>query len=185
MQPKLIPFLNNIKITKIATSYVHAITLTNNGKVYSWGENGDGQLGLCNRNNVNSPHLVTVLSEKFIKDIHVGGYHVYFSTDSDEYYCCGWNKHGQLGLGHYEIVDRPTLFSFFGDKKIKLFLGRDFTFALTEEGTVYGWGSNASKQLIVDHVECTHLPILIQFFTNKKVIKLAPGKGYCMALLDL
>ena len=44
-------------------------------KVYSWGQNADGQLGLGHNKKVSIPTNIKELNEEKIKRIFVGGYH--------------------------------------------------------------------------------------------------------------
>ena len=79
---------------------------------------------------------------------------MFLSTEDGEIYVCGWNKNGQLGLSSQE-VDYPTFCQVpsLPRKITKVSCGWNHTMALTENGTVYVWGSNAFGQLGVPEVQ--------------------------------
>ena len=60
--PLVVEKLSSLKVTMVASSYVHSLALTMEGKVYSWGESSEGSLGrkIGTENTVaSSPSLVT------------------------------------------------------------------------------------------------------------------------------
>ena len=88
-------------IVKISAGYQHALALTADGKVYSWGLNTSGQLGI--NTNVNSIYAVEMLNTegteavKDIIDIAAGGYHSAVLAKDGKVYSTGYNAHGELG----------------------------------------------------------------------------------------
>ena len=65
------------------------ICLSNDGFAYSFGYNQYGQLGLGNKNNYNSPQLISSLKD--VEFVECGGYHVFCKTLNNEKYCWGNN----------------------------------------------------------------------------------------------
>lgn len=43
--PQIVTSLNTLKITSLASSVDHSMALNSDGKIYSWGLSGNGQLG--------------------------------------------------------------------------------------------------------------------------------------------
>lgn len=63
-------------IVQIACGLKHSIALTNNGELYAWGSNSDGQLGLGSNTKMElKPKLVSSLAAIPIAFIACGGYH--------------------------------------------------------------------------------------------------------------
>ncbi|CAB3377164.1 Hypothetical predicted protein [Cloeon dipterum] len=56
--PRKVPGLEGITIKRIVCGYSHALALTNDGKVYSWGWNGSGQLGNGTKQRSHEPTLI-------------------------------------------------------------------------------------------------------------------------------
>jgi secretion-regulating guanine nucleotide exchange factor len=77
----------------------------------------------------------------------------YVSTEDGEIYVSGWNKNGQLGLASQQ-VDSLTFYRLptLPQKFTKVSCGWNHTMALTMDGSVYVWGSNAFGQLGVPEV---------------------------------
>src|SRR5205085_1974865 len=70
LRPKAIPNLNNI--IQVATGWNHSLVLSSDGKVYSFGENQFGNLGLGDNVNKNIPTLIQTLNN--ISQISAGTY---------------------------------------------------------------------------------------------------------------
>lgn len=63
-------------VIQVACGTNHALALTNNGELYSWGSNGEGQLGLgSDTKNEIKPKIVSSLAATPIAFIACGGYH--------------------------------------------------------------------------------------------------------------
>ncbi|XP_065334376.1 RCC1 and BTB domain-containing protein 1-like [Cloeon dipterum] len=65
--PRKVPGLEGITITKIVCGTNHALALSNDGKVYSWGWNKYGQLGNGTVKNSHEPTLISGIVCRYIK----------------------------------------------------------------------------------------------------------------------
>ncbi|KAK7877600.1 hypothetical protein WMY93_031685 [Mugilogobius chulae] len=72
--PRQITALSNYVVKKVAvhSGGRHAMALTVDGKVFSWGEGDDGKLGHFSRMNCDKPRLIEALKTKRIRDIACG-----------------------------------------------------------------------------------------------------------------
>lgn len=59
-------------VQKIAVGSGHVLALTDDGEVYGWGRNDNGQVGETSETNVLEPTLVSLLQGKNIVDIDCG-----------------------------------------------------------------------------------------------------------------
>lgn len=59
-------------IKKVAVGSGHVLALTDDGEVYGWGRNDNGQVGETSETNVSEPTLLTLLQGKNIVDIDCG-----------------------------------------------------------------------------------------------------------------
>jgi E3 ubiquitin-protein ligase HERC4 len=74
--PRIIKSLATSIVVQIACGQKHSLALTNNGELYSWGSNSNGQLGLGEHLKMNfKPKLITGLVAVPIAFIACGGYH--------------------------------------------------------------------------------------------------------------
>ncbi len=97
---QVIPFkikgFNNEKIKAISCGSSHSLALTESGRVYSWGWNGFGQLGLGSQIDANSPKPIKINTK--IDKISSGfDYSLLLSRDKD-IYSFGANFFGHLGI---------------------------------------------------------------------------------------
>lgn len=67
--------LSEYTVTEIAVGSEHILVLTECGKVFGWGLNSDGQLGLSHLGLVKEPQIIPELSDKGIKQISTGRTH--------------------------------------------------------------------------------------------------------------
>lgn len=99
----------NKRIIAVSCGQSFTVALTEDGELYSWGYNGNGQLGIANNTNQQLPARVSNLVGKFIEKIACGMAHVLVLTDTGELYSWGANSYGQLGLGTTLNVSQPQL----------------------------------------------------------------------------
>ena len=92
VKPKLIAFPE--KVTMIAAGMHYSLALSVSGKVYAWGWNGFGQLGLGDLKSRNTPTCIPGLSG--VRTIAAGESHA-LATGKDQLLGWGSNESGQLG----------------------------------------------------------------------------------------
>lgn len=74
--PKIVKALGANVVIQIACGQKHTVALTNNGEVYSWGSNNEGQLGFGqNITMEKKPRLIKNLQAIPISFIACGSYH--------------------------------------------------------------------------------------------------------------
>ncbi len=94
----------------------HTAVVTRSGKLYTFGSNIDGQLGLGHNNKILLPRFVKGLKGVKIKQVACGSWHTAVVTEDGQLYTFGRNNDGQLGLGHKRNINVPTLVHM--DKKV-------------------------------------------------------------------
>jgi alpha-tubulin suppressor-like RCC1 family protein len=146
--PQPISTLNSFTITAIACGRDHTVFLTNDGKVYSCGSNGNGQLGrtVDTTNPSSVPSIIPTLNSFTISAIACGEYHTVFLTNDGKVYSCGNNGSGQLGQS--TTTTTPSIISTLNSFTISaIACGISHTVFLTNDGKVYSCGNNGSGQL--------------------------------------
>ena len=121
--------------------------ITSDDKVFGFGSNTYGCCGLGHNSVVNEPQIIPELCHKNIQQFFNGGSLIGLSSDKKAY---GWgrNDYGQLGQGFNsrlfssKAYYKPENINFSSEKVIQLSCGAYHCLALTENGRVYGWGSN-------------------------------------------
>ncbi|XP_016288852.2 X-linked retinitis pigmentosa GTPase regulator isoform X5 [Monodelphis domestica] len=127
----------------------HTALITGNSKLYMFGSNNWGQLGLGSKTTVNKPTCVKALKPEKVKIAACGRNHTLVYTEEGKVYAAGGNSEGQLGLGDTEERTTFQLVSFFtAQHKIKqLSAGSNTSAALTEDGVLFMWGDNSEGQI--------------------------------------
>ncbi|XP_070800313.1 X-linked retinitis pigmentosa GTPase regulator isoform X2 [Pituophis catenifer annectens] len=127
----------------------HTSVVTENGKLYMFGSNNWGQLGLGTKNTVSKPTCVKVLKPEKVKLAACGRNHTLIYTEKRNLYATGGNSEGQLGLGGTEERSTFHLVSYFTSQhKIKQLAAGSYTSAaLTEDGQLFMWGDNSEGQI--------------------------------------
>lgn len=164
---------------KVDANYSNTIVITAGHEVYACGNNLYGQLG--NTDSGNSAVLVKLTGyEGTAQDVAVGNGYVVVMTDTGVY-VMGDGQYGQFGNGtqtgepaQFYKVNLPE-----GCIAAAVVCGNKHMLAKMTDGTVYGWGSNAYKQLGVDAryvTEPVQLPV--------EQVKQIAAYAYGCAMLD-
>ena len=144
-------------ITAIDAGQNFSVALRNDGYVFTWGENGYGQLGNNSLLNNNVPVVVmlTAMIPLYeIKAISAGGYFALAIRNDGTVWGWGGGGNGQLGDGN-TTTRNPMAVQVRGGATGNTYLtgitaistGALHSLALRNDGTVWAWGYNASGQL--------------------------------------
>ena len=95
----------------LAAGYGHTCTIVENGSIYCWGDNTNGQLGrgYPPSSSSNTPVPVSSLGEgRTAIEISSGYQHTCVILDNGSVNCWGYGPWGQLGLSTQILVHIPT-----------------------------------------------------------------------------
>ncbi|XP_036857438.1 X-linked retinitis pigmentosa GTPase regulator isoform X1 [Manis javanica] len=152
-------FKNDIP-TFLSCGDEHIAVVTGNNKLYMFGSNSWGQLGLGSNSFVGKPTCVKALKPEKVKFAACGGNHTIISTEGDKLYATGGNNEGQLGLG--DTKDRNTFHLiglFTSQHKVKqLSAGSNTSAVLTEDGELFMWGENSEGQIGLEDITNISVP---------------------------
>lgn len=151
-------------VRRICTGSRHCIVVTVSGRVYGFGDNHKGQLGIdpSDTSEGISPVAVRMRIDSPVSSIGCGEWHSLFLTQSGSLYGCGSNSHGQLGMQRtydamaegQEVVVPPQLIPFEEESPVvRIACGRKHSCILTEDGVVFGFGNGKDGQLGKDFIE--------------------------------
>jgi len=138
---------NDIKL--FASGYNHIIFLTTSGKIYGLGNNKYGQLGISLKN----CYFFKQIDIEDVLLVNCGAFHTIINTKTG-LYSFGNNLFGQLGIKdkYLSYVFTPTKINI--NLKIKdISCGDYHTILLTDNGNIYGFGSNKYGQLGIDNYD--------------------------------
>lgn len=149
--------LDDEVVTMAATSGDHFVALTQNGEAYTWGAGWAGQLGdgvfhpLVQHQLRKVVTAGTLMAGKKISQIAVGTAHTLVLTENGGLFSWGWNSLGQLGDATLTNRSLPTAVlmngALAGKTVVAIAASGTTSFALTEDGLVFSWGSHQSGLL--------------------------------------
>jgi len=182
--PVQIDGLSNI--TAISAGVVFGLALDADGHVWAWGDNTFGQLGSDSVVGVSLPIMIDGLED--ITAISAGGFHALALDADGRVHAWGLNTAGQLGNGLQTTLYTPTpVAALDGIPIAQVAGGNAQSFAVTQTGSVFAWGSNHYGQLGdgTASATLTVTPKLIPSLSNIVRVESAPaGWGHTLALTD-
>ena len=169
--PALVPIAGLSGVTSFDTIIVggsYTLALDQQGRLWAWGLNESGQLGLGDTTNRNRPTLVSLTGLSGVSSfgaLAVGWQHVLALDQQGRLWAWGLNESGQLGLGDTTNRNRPTLVSLTGLSGVSSFYaviaGNTHTLAFDQQGRLWAWGNNAQGQLGLGDITDRNRPALV------------------------
>ncbi len=145
----LVPVPGDPIITAIAAGEQSSLVLTSAGKVFSWGYNGQGQLGDGSTTNSFTPVAVGIPDDVFVSGIASGWHTAMAITSTGEGYSWGYDGYGELGNGTpLKNESTPVKMTLPKDTKLAQISGGTYhSLAVTTAGKVLAWGYGGNGQL--------------------------------------
>ena len=150
-------------VISVVSGVNQVLVLTVSGRVYGYGGNHCGQLGLGSSPGSSTFTLVPI--PELVMSIAMGRFYSVVVAISGRVYGCGSNYCGQLGLGtrnnHLTFTHIPIPVPI-----ISVSLGYSHTCFLSREGKLYACGFNSSGQLGTGNTNDLLVPIPIARHSN-------------------
>jgi alpha-tubulin suppressor-like RCC1 family protein len=136
-------------VKAIGAGEAFGVALTRSGKLFSWGNDIDGQLGDGHRTPSAVPVPVHLASGTKIAAVSAGGDHALAVTTTGHVLAWGDNQFGQLGDGTRHERGLPVRIRMPASvqKVTQVFGGGLFSLALTAKGRLLSWGDNGFGEL--------------------------------------
>jgi alpha-tubulin suppressor-like RCC1 family protein len=160
---KPIPAQVDGKIIDVVAGRQHILFLTNTNRLYGWGLNDKGQLGISRYTSTEHYHQLMPISPQTFPDeilmVECGGWHSIVVTVHNKYGAtlsesitiksCGGNSFGEIGRGKANDLWDIMPLNMMGDEKglKKITCGAYHTLMLTSDGKLYGCGYNGNGEL--------------------------------------
>uniref|UniRef100_A0A671MHB0 RCC1 and BTB domain-containing protein 2-like n=1 Tax=Sinocyclocheilus anshuiensis TaxID=1608454 RepID=A0A671MHB0_9TELE len=144
--------LQNKVVVNIACGQLCSMAVLDNGETYGWGYNCNGQLGLGNNGNQQTPCRIAALQG--INIVACGYAHTLALTDEGFIYSWGANSYGQLGTGNKSNQAVPTLINMEKERMVEVAACHTShtSVAKTQSGQVLMWGQCRGQVVAYPHL---------------------------------
>lgn len=138
----------------IVCGQTSSLAVMDNGEVYAWGYNGNGQLGLGSNGNQLTPCRVVALQGLCVQQIVSGYAHCLALTDEGVLYAWGGNTYGQLGTGNKSNQPSPVKIMVEKERIVEVAACHPThtSAAKTQNGQVYMWGQCRGQSIVLPHL---------------------------------
>lgn len=161
----------------IAAGRAHSVLAAPDGRVYTWGAGGRGQLGDGTLRDRWTPTMVAGLEG--IVAVSAGAAHTVALSHAGEVFAWGANADGRLGDGTSRR--RPSPVRVLGLTNVRMIAaGRAHTLALTSDGRVFAWGLNEDGQVGNGKKVSASRPVRVTGLDD--VVTIAAGEAHSLAV---
>ncbi|KAH9525595.1 hypothetical protein Btru_001785 [Bulinus truncatus] len=177
-------WVKNDRVLQVACGDEHTALIAESGRVFMFGPNEWGQLGLGQDNKgVNKPSCVKSLKHEKSKYVACGRSHTLITTETGHIYSFGNHADGQLGYKTSTDQHIPKRIESLPPTKYKMLsAGSDSSVALTDDGKVFMWGNNEDGKLGLGEVEIVEEPT--QLPMDRPAICVACGYYHTAVVTD-
>lgn len=173
---------DEIKAKSVSCGFKFTIIIDTNNNVWSFGDNGSGQLGLGDKQDKNSPTQVQGIKAK---SVSCGGAHTMLINLNNNIVAFGNNTLGQLSLGSANVlaISVPTQIHSTNTETAlnarTIFCGSNYTMMIDLDNNIWSCGDNGSGQLGLGDTQNRNILTQIR---NIKAKSVSCGDGHTMII---
>jgi alpha-tubulin suppressor-like RCC1 family protein len=150
---------------RVACGYDFTACITESGKLYCWGTNKFGNLGVENKGDEGSqqiiprPELVNSLSSVSVIQVVCGKNHMMCLSSEGVVYSWGSGENGVLGHGNNAGLNKPQMIRELRKEKICFIAAGEFnSAAISVHGSLYIWGQGKFGRLGIGNLDNQNTP---------------------------
>jgi alpha-tubulin suppressor-like RCC1 family protein len=184
-------FSISTEIISYKTGRNHSLALDSTNRVWSWGANDMGQLGIGDTTDRTFPTEIAGYfpDGTIIEQISAGFSHSIALDSEGEIWTWGSSSYGELGTGDTRGKTKPHNISSNlppGTRVVKIQAGNRCSFLIDSDGKVWCFGNNEHGQLGTGDTETRNIPTDISnnFPENTKIIDIKNGSNYSTLAID-
>ncbi|MBN9393395.1 MAG: hypothetical protein J0I20_35520 [Chloroflexi bacterium] len=167
----------------IAAGQYHSLALGNDGKLYAWGQNDDGQLGDGTNNNSPTPVEVALPAGVQVAAIATEGFTSLALASDGKLYSWGANYYGQVGDGTNTSSNEPVEVHLpVGVSATTIAAGYFHNMAIGSDGKLYAWGSNDYGKLGDGTTNDRNEPVEVQLPAGVTATAIALGQDQSLVI---
>jgi alpha-tubulin suppressor-like RCC1 family protein len=179
-------------VVQVAAGEYHTLALTSSGQVYTFGGNGEGQLGNGTTSQQGTPEEITLPGATGLPvQVAAGWEDSVVLTSTGQLYTFGSNTYGQLGNGTSDASPHPTpeVITLPGatGSIVQIAAGFEDTLVVTSTGQLYTFGRNSFGELGTGSAdnEPHATPTLVQQLPPVTAVALGSSARYSLLLTDV
>uniref|UniRef100_A0A8C1JX05 Alsin Rho guanine nucleotide exchange factor ALS2 a n=1 Tax=Cyprinus carpio TaxID=7962 RepID=A0A8C1JX05_CYPCA len=166
----------------------HGLLLTEDGRVYSFGEQPWKRV----ESQPAGPVIESVLSGQRVISVSAGSYHCSALTEDGLIHMWGENSHGQCGISGMDQVPSPTPVNVVDGeihppqlvRVLNVACGAQHTLALSRKHEVWAWGSGCQLGLVTN-IFPVWKPQKVEHLVGRYVVQIACGGFHSLALVQI
>ena len=149
LTPTIVTLAPAVTPKNIAAGIYHSLAIGSDGKLYTWGDNANGQLGNGTTVNSSTPAVVSLAPGVNALAVSGGLLHSLAIGNDGNTYAWGDNAYGELGNGSSAASSAvPVVVKFpLGVSAVAIASAYAYNLALGNDGVLYAWGHNSAGQL--------------------------------------
>lgn len=152
----LVAYTNEIERIE-GSAQANSFAMSDLDRIFSWGINAHGQLGLNDVTPRSAPVLMA--AGLTFRDCRVGETSSWGKLFTGENYAWGRNQHGQLGVG--DVTPRSSPVAVVGGLTLKRVEIKESSYGIRGTGDMYAWGLNTNGQLGLGDVTPRSSPVAV------------------------
>lgn len=150
------------------------------GGLWLWGDNSDGEVGNGTTEEQVTPYKITAIDRK-VEKIYYFDSNIYAIDEDGSLWAWGYNKKGQIGNGTNENQLTPYKITTIDKKILEVAYSSDTVYAIDEEGGLWSWGNNVAGQCGIGNNKNQTTPQKITAI-DKKVIQVIAANSNMYAI---
>ena len=184
--PRAVSGLSNTRVVLVSSADEHVAAVTSNGEVWTWGSNEYGQLGHGTKESAIKPKRVEALDRITEKadEVIAADFCTFIVTKKGDLFTCGCGKNGVLGFTNTQDKLVPERVNLSAHKVHFVTMCDSHAVAVTKTGLVFTWGQGRDGVLGHGDIEDSFLPKSVDALARKRIVKVAVGPGFTMALAE-
>ncbi|BDR53364.1 hypothetical protein KIM372_12710 [Bombiscardovia nodaiensis] len=138
----------SLNFKQVYASADWSLAIDNRGKIFTWGFNGDNELGNGNTTNQSTPVAPALPNTTTFDSVSLSGNSVLALGSDHQLYAWGYNAFGQLGNKMHTNQATPIVVTLPGGLTLtNVIASKTHSIGIDTEGKIWAWGDNQYGQL--------------------------------------